>query len=816
MDLQPTKGPPGSKRTNFSTEPDSSKESVYEVSVDSNQIPSGSPLERKPLDGRDIALWAGPVPSLAKPAEKYIGVNARLQVLELLQQMVPDIDIGTIRRVTQARSDEMAERVNRIKKALGREDLPKTLQNSPLLIDLDSPEKPEITLQTAMALALQIELAQQKIRDGINADQRNVSAWVNGMLEYRELHKAWKELHSIVTDICSNEVTAYHPLPAQPAIEIDPEVPWQTPIPLADPGQAPGTLPLETESRIRELELKVDHLQSEQSLKQQLLAGQNRVAALVRESHLLAQKNAELQQEIASLRNSSDHQAARQELRQKVNQLEQQQAERDSELAANAEKLEQISAEKAELVTQLDKKTLEVESLAQKLNVEEQIRRTQENAVRETSAKVNELHDQIRALRKEKEAVRAELQTARLKLEEAQNQLTQIEEERDQLSLQLQKAQTSLVEKEQEYTQNSETEQVRASALERELDVRSEKLAETVAEKEAIQAELQNYRNRLVESEQTKESLQLQLAEKEQQVLSQKKELETTGNKLNSVSADLQAYKAGASEATRLQGELSEKLTASKQQNASLLSAMEQEQTEHHRELGDLRAELAQAQQQRQTEEEKVRSSNQVNEQLAAEIERLRNELSVQKEQAEKSASASRTETEKLESHISGLEKDLENQKKLTSSAEVKAANLQQNVSSLETELELKHVELTHQQSELEQTIAAKNSELQQQSAAMTAEQIKATQAAEEAAQAYERNIESVNKKHRQQLDERREVEEQLNTELQILKESYEKQAASLVSKHAVKTAVLKEEILRLETLLKKLQQLQADSEKAG
>ena len=317
MDSIPS-GPKGPNRSQYSTVPDPQEGSVHEVPVERKQIPSGQPPERKPLDAWDIFPWTGVAPTIAKPAippkEQYVGVDVRQRVLAMLDKMEPDLDVGTVRRVSEARKQEMSGRIDKIQQALGKESIQKALANDNLLLDFgDQSPSVDITLNTAMALALKLELAQQKVRAGINADRTNVSAWVSGLIVYGDLQDAWRELHNIVKDICTHEPLVELPVstPKQRSDSVDSGFgdlmePWDKPLLL--PAPQPASFPPAAEERFRQLEAQVetqkhtlDHIQVERSMTDRLQQSQNTIDQLMRDNQGLTHQNSLLQQQVQAL-----------------------------------------------------------------------------------------------------------------------------------------------------------------------------------------------------------------------------------------------------------------------------------------------------------------------------------------------------------------------------------------------------------------------------------------------------------------------------------------------------------------------------------
>ena len=320
MDFIPT-GPRGPNRPHQPTSRSPDQESIQEVPVGEKQIPPWQPVERKSLDEWKIDPFNA-TPVIARPSgnaeQEYQGSDVKERVLAMLGEMDPDINESSVRRVSSERRQEMAERVVNVQKVLEKESIQKALNSGTLLLDLDD-QLPavDITLNYVMALALKLQRTQDDIRAAINADRGNVKAWMKGLKQFSQLQDAWRELHPIVTDICSHEPLAFEPLHI-PLTRTDSQEsddsgvgdlmnfdePWDQPQPLVSP--EPISLPPAAEARISQLERQLgdtlEHLRHERTMSDRLQESQEKVAALTHDNQQLAHQYAMVQKEVEALR----------------------------------------------------------------------------------------------------------------------------------------------------------------------------------------------------------------------------------------------------------------------------------------------------------------------------------------------------------------------------------------------------------------------------------------------------------------------------------------------------------------------------------
>ena len=278
-------------------------------------------MERKPLDEWKIdPHYATPI--LTRPSnplkDEYQASDVKERVLAMLSTMEPDVNRQLIHRVSTERQAEMAERVTRVQKALGKETVQKAFEAETLLLDLDdAPPAIDITLNYVMALALRIQRAQDDIRAGINADRTNIEAWKKGLKLFSQLQDAWRELYPVVTDICTHEPLAFEipkaPLeraPSQDSLDsgvgdlIDLDDPWSQSQTLVSP--QPVSLPPAAEARISDLERQLgdtlDHLRHERAMGDRLQESQRKVEVLTRANQQITHQYTQLQKEVETLR----------------------------------------------------------------------------------------------------------------------------------------------------------------------------------------------------------------------------------------------------------------------------------------------------------------------------------------------------------------------------------------------------------------------------------------------------------------------------------------------------------------------------------
>ena len=383
MDSIP-KGPKGPHRPQQSPAQASVQGSVQKIPVGQKQIPPGQPVDSKPLHERKIDPFDA-TPVLAKPSihakREYLGADVKKHVMAMLGQMAPDVNAALIRRVSRERQQEMAARVAGVEKALATESVQKTLGSGALLIDLeDQGSAIDITLNYVMALALKLRDAQDDIRAEINADRSSVKAWMKGLKQYSQLQDAWLELHSVVTDICSNEPLAFE-VPVAPITRTNSldsndsgvgdlmglEDPWSQPQPLVSP--QPVTLPPAAEARISQLEQKLgdtlEHLRHERSMSDRLQESQGKVEALTRGNQQLAHQYALLQKDVEMLRKQpkgADPEAVR-KAEQRISVIAHENSELKRQLGQERESLKKQEDQITQLESALVQKSAALEEV---------------------------------------------------------------------------------------------------------------------------------------------------------------------------------------------------------------------------------------------------------------------------------------------------------------------------------------------------------------------------------------------------------------------------------------------------------------------
>ena len=412
MDFIPA-GPKGPHRPQPPTAPTTDQGPVKKVPVGQKQIPPGKPMERKSLDEWKInPFYATPI--LTKPStpakDEYQRSDAKEQVLAMLSTMEPDVNGELIHRVSAERKAEMAERIARVQKTLGKEPVQKAFESGALLLDLDDkPPAVDVTLNYVMALALKVRRAQDEIRAGISADRDNVEAWKKGLKLFSRVQDAWHELYPVVMDICTHEPLAFEapivPLERSQSTDSDDsgvgdlmgfDDPWDQPQILPSP--QPVSLPPAAEARISELERKLDdtldHLQHERSMSERLQESQKKIEALAIANQQVTYQYGVLQKEIEVLRKqpSGANPGDLRKAELKINQLSQKNSELNRQLDWEQDILKQRDSQ----IAQLESSLLQQDVKLREISSSKEIERKQfvhEKQVLET--RVNELEQNL-------------------------------------------------------------------------------------------------------------------------------------------------------------------------------------------------------------------------------------------------------------------------------------------------------------------------------------------------------------------------------------------------------------------------------------
>ena len=519
MDFIPA-GPSGPHRPQQPTTSISEQGSVQQVPV-GKQIPSGQPLERKPLDEWKIDSFSS-TPIIAKPSStvkpEYQGVDAKERVLAMLAQMEPDAGASLVHRVSSERQQEMAERIARIQNSLDKESVRKAFDSGALLLDL-ADKTPDITLNYVMALALKIQRAQDDIRAGINADPTNVRAWKDNLALFSQLQDAWHELHPIVTDLCTYDPLAFE-MPKVPLkrsqslvsedsgvgdlIDLEDSDPWNQPQPLITP--QPATLPPATEARISELERQlgdtIDHLRHERSMSDRLQESQEKVEALTLGNQQLVHQYSGLQKEVETLRkrplkaNRAVLQKAGQQLSSLANEnsnLKKQLDHEKEKLRLNEEEFAQQAIIKDQLeadTKEFERKVLEARELHQKeLDARDEAVKLLKNDVELKTANYEKEKQEVEKLQRALEEKQRELDKAEAQFK-ADKQIL-LTAHKKEISKK-QEAFDELTERFERLQQTSEEERRNAyNKYESELKAKKESIQTLTAEKESLREQFQ-------------------------------------------------------------------------------------------------------------------------------------------------------------------------------------------------------------------------------------------------------------------------------------------------------------------------------------
>ena len=562
----------------------SSTGDVHKVSVHEKQIPKGSGLETRPLQEWDITHSPVVIPQIPKPSALsqtgIAGERIREAVLEQLKSMKPDLSTDQVHRVSDARKTEMVERIASVQKALGHEPVQAAAKQD-LLLDFGHDTLAiDITLNTVMGLALQVSLAEDEILKQVNSDNRNATAWKKGIREFRALHKAWQDLHSVVTDICTHEslvVETPKAFPTPPSRQDSGFSDFDNSL-LPAPLDLPTTQQKQSDERIARLEQELAHLKQTQGLEQQLAAKDQQIAALE-----LSGSHVQLQKEVSQLKEELRKKPVSADLHPEVvdkNQQLQSQLHRAQQIA---QELEPLKASRRALEAELREKSSQIVDLTRSESKAQDEIRSIQGELREAQSAVQELIETERVLKGQVQFLESSEQKARSEFEILRLDFEQFKSDQQQRTRELESIhQSRLKEKELELKQLQEEKEAAISGVES-VSGELSMVRETVVrlELEASQLKDQHISDLQGKDSEIKE-LRSQLDSLEQK---HKEEDATLRDQLVKAQSDLsgaqQKYERDIAGASTSESLAQEQLRGTTRELASLQQELEKVRTEH-------------------------------------------------------------------------------------------------------------------------------------------------------------------------------------------------------------------------------------------
>lgn len=413
----------------------SSNGSIRNASNPQKNIPAGEGVEQTPLKRRQVDIYSGIPPKIHEPstlAETGIAGEFTAQaVLNRLKKMEPSITADMVRRVSEDRKAEMVERFEKVQRVLKKKPVRDAVEQKLLVFESDF--KKDVTLNSVMALALQVRLAQDSIQGQVNSDNRNVAAWAKGIKEFRELQKAWVELHVIVSDICSHEPLAVKLTNSMPfeqssrgidQTEQDDLISFSD-VDIAGPSSIPPPLSFQTplESQLVSLEEELApqknyYRQLQEPLKPQMVHKEARAEQLEREGGAPLKKNTQLQQEVNQLK---------EELKNKPSVIGSQRFQAwEAEVQGLKEESHNIRLINKELEHQLNQEREESHRLREKDDKQKAEISKKESSIEEQGVELGQLRGELDVARKENqllENMRSQVEKSKIAVDNANKDL---------------------------------------------------------------------------------------------------------------------------------------------------------------------------------------------------------------------------------------------------------------------------------------------------------------------------------------------------------------------------------------------------------
>ena len=606
----------------------SSKGDVQTVAVNEKQIPRGIPPEHKPLQQWDITHAPLVPPKIPKPRvlndTGLAGERVREAVLNQLKLMLPDFNKGQLQRVSDEHQAEMANRIALVQKSLGLETIRQAAKEE-LLIDLEPDSQPEdVTLNTVLTLAGQIRHAEGDVLNRVNSDNTNVEIWKKGILDFRTLQKAWKELHIVVTEICTHEPMVVLPsqtplVPSRQALE-KPDgrdlllTATGAPIPRQEAKQRITMLEQELASQREQL----NQLKQSQNLNQQLKAKDEEIAALQRSELVLFGRNKRLQSEIVELKKQLQHQTEALVDGQQLQKLQ-----------SDIQKLQQgtraFQQKNKELRSELQSELQRVRSeLEKELQTAVSGRSSAENQTSRIRGELHSAQAKIDVMRCEQESLIQDTKNLEQSLRGSESDLQSLQAEYEVYKAE----QISFIDK----TRVSYEAQLKEKEKEKEDEVNFYKLASEKAERNA-----ESLRKNLAEEQRLKNQLEVQLKSLEEQSSVHVKAIDeknTEIDRLQEVQGQLsssqlklekaeQAREEEVAKSARLEKEKTQAVEARQEVESSLTSA----QVDIAHLQDEQQATQAEMKQQQQNHQEALLKEQKVNAELEQTKAKLNKEL---------------------------------------------------------------------------------------------------------------------------------------------------------------------------------------------
>ncbi len=677
--------------------------SVKEVPVDSRYTPEWKQSKGASIRSRDVSPWNPPAYSLTKPnitsnptSPIRNSAEVRERVLARLQNEDFELTRGDITGIRASHKKVMSERVQRIRVALGKQPARNTEPND-WLIDLgESADSIEVTKNLAMALALQLVLAQDQSRTGINNQRTSKQAWSAGLRNYGNLQEAWQDLFEITRELCTDHSDLMGvELSGNPSLEPSvtpgsgfrddfvpshsepPELEHQNRDLPEDLTSFPTATPLIPEVRSQQPVIQTGG--SSKSHEVETLRQQLQTATA--ESNAVRQENQSLQAESLQLGTTIEEEKARLEemgreltlTRSEVTRLKSELEQKDRELE-RLFSIEQTLLEKSDLEGELEGIRLRFSEVEQERNELREKEKALQEKLRDESLKILGLEQQLVEQQQNNETLLREKNELSSRLESVSQKLSGTEEKLLETSIRLEESAAEVTAlKSLKSELEASVESLRGDSLNKDSVLTS--LKQQLLQ---IQQELEKKESKVSELTRKSEELSVELATlNEEQSLAESQHTE----EVQELTTQIEQLKSEKEISDR---EHQEELQRASSEYEKLKKQESLKETAHQRALEDLQQKITEAHADKSTSElesqakisdlksqlrEVTEAGVREREASDVEIERLKEQLTQAQEKTSASESENQQQITSLEEQLTKLSEDKSSEQAVSASA---------------------------------------------------------------------------------------------------------------------------------------------------